>query len=141
PEPSEGSHVLLVFQHDRYLMAVALLAAFHRGHAVTLPPNTRRDSIFELTERPETAAIPHDTEAGISLKIEKLLAEGAPVPPLTEATLPDREIIATVFTSGTTSAMTPWPKTARQLLGEATMLGESFGVGPGTRVVGTVPPG
>jgi acyl-coenzyme A synthetase/AMP-(fatty) acid ligase len=141
PEPTAGSHVLLVFQHDRYLMAVALLASFHRGHAVTLPPNTRRDSIFELSERPETVAILHDTEAGIPLKIEKLLAEGAPQPPLAQATLPPREVIATVFTSGTTSAMTPWPKTAGQLLGEAWMLGESFGVERGARLVGTVPPG
>jgi acyl-coenzyme A synthetase/AMP-(fatty) acid ligase len=141
PEPTDGSHVLLVFQNDRYLMAVALLASLHRGHAVMLPPNTRRDSIFELSERPETAAILHDTEAGLSLQIERLLERGGSTAPLAEASLPAREIIATVFTSGTTSAMAPWPKTARQLLGEAWMLGASFGVGPGARVVGTVPPG
>lgn len=141
PEPTPGSHVLLVFQRDRYLMAAALLGAFHRGHAVTLPPNTRRDTIFELSGREDTAAILHDTEAGLSYQVERVLAEAGDVPPLRGAAPPDRDIVATVFTSGTTSAMSPWPKRAEQLLGEAWMLGESFDIGPGARVVGTVSPG
>ncbi|NLY93952.1 MAG: AMP-binding protein [Myxococcales bacterium] len=141
PEPTDGSHVLLVFQHDRYLLAVALLAAFARGHAVTLPPNTRRDTIFELSERPETVAILHDTEAGIAIKIEPLLEGAADVAPLEAAGIPSREIIATLFTSGTTRAMTAWPKTAGQLLGEAAMLGETFAIERGAKIVATVSPG
>src|SRR5690606_20873196 len=81
------------------------------------------------------------TEAGIALKIDTLLADRAELPPLAAAVLPPREMVATVFTSGTTSAMTPWAKTAGQLLGEAAMLGESFAIGHGGRIIGTVPPG
>ncbi len=47
PRPSEGSEVLLVFRHDRYAFAAALLASWSAGHAVALPPNTRRESIWK----------------------------------------------------------------------------------------------
>jgi acyl-coenzyme A synthetase/AMP-(fatty) acid ligase len=141
PPPSEGSHVLLVFQEDRYAMAAALLGAFHAGHAVALPPNTRRESIFAVRERPETVAMVHDVGAGIPLRVEDVLRDAPEAPPLERATLPERPYVATVFTSGSTAEIFACRKTAGQLLGEASMLGEVFGVRPGSRVVGTVAPG
>ncbi len=142
PAPSPDSHVLLVFQEDRYAMAAALLGAFHAGHAVALPPNTRRESVFAVNERPETVAVVHDMGAGIPLRIEDVLRrEGAGTTPLEAAVLPDRPFLATLFTSGSTAEMSACRKSAAQLLGEAAMLGEVFGVGEGSRVVGTVPPG
>jgi acyl-coenzyme A synthetase/AMP-(fatty) acid ligase len=49
-------------------------------------------------------------------------------------------VLATVFTSGSTGPMLAAPKTAASLFGEAHALARSFGIGPGDRIVGSVPP-
>lgn len=136
PEPTPGSHVLLVFEGDRYAMVAALLATWHRGHAVRLPPSTRRDAIVALRDRPDTAAVVHDLGAGIPHRVADLLAspEGPPI----DVRLPPRDVIATVHTSGTTAETSAWTKTAEQLLGEAAMLGAFFDVREGERLVATV---
>lgn len=142
PDPTPDSHVLLVFKRDRYAFAAALLAALHRGHRVALPPNTRREAVMMVLERDECVAMMHDTDAGAPIRVQDLLGGpiadvGAPV----RAAFADDEHIATVFTSGSTGAMRPWSKTAGQLLGEAAMLVDRFGLGADARVAATVPPG
>jgi acyl-coenzyme A synthetase/AMP-(fatty) acid ligase len=142
PPAFEGSHVLLVFEEDRYWMAAALLGALDRGHAVSLPPNSRRESILAVHERPETAIVVHDTDAGFPICIADILAaddgRGAG---LTAPVVPHPGVIATVFTSGTTGPMTAWQKTSAELLGEAAMLGAAFEVEKGARIVGGVSSG
>ncbi len=145
PPAFENSHALLVFERDRYAMAVALLGALDRGHAVALPPNARRDSVFAVNARPETAIVLHDTDAGIPIGIADLIDRGSDAgadgPPLTAPVVPPSGVVATVFTSGTTGPMTSWPKSSAELLGEAAALGQTFDVRPGDRILGTVPPG
>src|SRR5690606_35610846 len=51
----------------------------------------------------------------------------------------DRRIVV-VYTSGTTGTPMPCPKTAGQLVGEAATLAATFGIGPGDRLLATVPP-
>lgn len=141
PEPSAGSHVLLVFGDDRYAFAVAMLGAWLRGHAVALPPNTRRESVWAIREREECVAIVHDTGSGAPLRIDRVLdtpLEGAPPAHLDIA--PQR-VLATVFTSGSSGATRGWPKRARQLLGEAAAHAETFGFGEADRFAATVAPG
>lgn len=145
PPAYENSHALLVFEQDRYAMAAALLGALDRGHAVALPPNTRRDSVLAVHRRPEIAIVIHDTDAGFPISITDLLAEaridGDGAPTLVAPVVPHPGIIATVFTSGTTGPMTAWRKTSAELLGEGNALGVAFEVEQGDRIVGTVPPG
>ena len=152
PSAFEGSHVLLVFEEDRYAMAAGLLGALDRGHAVALPPNARRDSILAVHGRPETAIVLHDTDAGFPLCVTDLLGDPSPKrsneadttplePSLPSPVVPRDGIIATVFTSGTTGPMTAWRKTSAELLGEAASLGRAFEVAPGDRIVGAVAPG
>jgi len=74
PPATPNSHVLLVFENDRYAMAAALLGALDRGHAVALPSSSRRDSILAVNARPETVAIVHDTDAGIPIAFGDLTA-------------------------------------------------------------------
>ena len=141
PEASEGSHVLLVLKEDRYAMAAALLGVWQRGHAVALPPNTRREAILRVRERPEVVAVVHDTGAGLPLRIEELLAS----PPARQAkpasfSFDAETPLATLFTSASTGASQAQGKNARQLLGEARLLAEHFGIGPGARIVATVSP-
>lgn len=138
PPSAPGSHIVLVFERDRYLFAAAMLGAWARGHAVALPPNTRRESVWEVADRPSSLAIVHDTDSGSPLRIEDLLRHG-PVDDAAVGALPD-DPLATVFTSGSTGSTQAWPKTSGQLLGEASMLAERFSL-DGARVAATVPPG
>lgn len=140
PEAKPGSHVLLVAGADRYVFAAALLGALARGHAVALPPNLRRESIFAVQSRPEIAALLHDTDAGVPLRLATLLAESDGGPPLDAPFVPREGLIATVFTSGSTGPLLAAPKTAAALFGEAHALARRFGIGPGDRIVGSVPP-
>jgi acyl-coenzyme A synthetase/AMP-(fatty) acid ligase len=141
PPASDQSHVLLVFERDRYQMAAALLGALDRGHAVALPPTLRREAIWSVRQRPETVAMVHDTDAGIDFRVSDLIDRAPAGPPLTAPIVPGRRVMATVFTSGTTGPMTAWRKTAAELLGEAHSLGATFRIDAGDRIVGTVPPG
>jgi len=142
PPAFDGSHVLLVFDEDRYWMAAAMLAAFDRGHAVALPPNTRRESILGVHQRPDTVTILHDSEAGFPIRIADVLAASdAGGEPLRAPVIPPPGVIATVFTSGTTGPMTAWEKGSAELLGEAAMLGAAFDVAKDARIVGGVSPG
>lgn len=143
PEADEASNVLLVFRHDRYAFAVALLAAWSRGHRVALPPNTRRETVWEVRDASEAVAILHDTESGNPHRVADLLAasevaegEVAPI-----AGIAPDHARAVVYTSGSTGVATPAPKSSAQLLGEAAMQAAHHGLGPGSRVVATVAPG
>src|SRR5262249_13651973 len=53
---------------------------------------------------------------------------------------PPERVLACVYTSGSTGAHVACRKTAAQILGEARLLVELFGVGPEARVLATVPP-
>lgn len=149
PAAAPDSHVLLVFEQDRYQMAAALLAALHRGHAVALPPTTRIDSILAVQRRPETVAMLHDLDVAIGVRVSDALSppdsgepSRSPISPLTSSlTAPFRPhagVMATVFTSGTTGPMVAWRKTRAELIAEALWLGRTFDVGAGDRIVGTV---
>ncbi len=137
------SHVLLVFERDRYAMAAALLAVLDRGHAVALAPNARRDAVLAVARRSETCFVLHDTDSGFGASTHDLLSAESDVPP-TPLRAPfevPTGVIATVFTSGTTGPMTAWSKTRDELVGEAAALARRFGIAAGDRIVGTVAPG
>jgi acyl-coenzyme A synthetase/AMP-(fatty) acid ligase len=144
PEASEDSQVLMVFRHDRYAFAVGLLAAWQRGHRVALPPNTQRDSIWRVADQSQTVEILHDTESGEGLSVLSALQKA---PPLALAgdgyqlpvSLRDAPLLI-AYTSGTTERPRPYRKLASQLLAEAIVLRDTFGLHR-ARVVGTVPPG
>ncbi len=139
PEASTESTVLLVFRHDRYAFAVALLAAWSRGHRVALPPNTRRETVWEVRDASEAVAILHDTESGTPHRVADLLAAGADAAPVDA--LPPERARAVIYSSGSTGAATASVKGAAQLLGEAAMQAAEHGMEPGARIVATVAPG
>lgn len=148
PAASPGSQVLLVFERDRYQMAAALLATLARGHAVALPPTTRIDSIVAVESRSETVAMLHDIDVGRGIRVSDMLGpadSGGPsqsaLEPLVAPFRPHAGVMATLFTSGTTGPMTAWGKTPSELLAEAHWLAETFDLGVGHRIVGTVAPG
>lgn len=140
PPSSPDSHVLLVFKSDRYAFATGLLAAWTAGHAVALPPNTRRDSVLTVLGRDDVVAMLHDTDAGRPIRLAPFASGRTRDGERSGVSLPARDVVATLFTSGTQSLMTPCPKNEAQLLGEACVLAEAFGLEIGSRLVATVQP-
>lgn len=151
---------ILCVAGDRYHFAVALLAAWQRGHRVALPPNAQPELLREMSEDPSISLVIHDTDYGsvgpgrgevVGLDLRPLLTEenrATPAEPLELAPLPALRKLVTVWTSGSTGEHQRHPKTAGQLFAEALILAEHFGLagaglgGEGAgrvRVVGTVP--
>jgi len=137
PDATESSHIAVICG-DRYLFAVALLAAWQKGHAVALPPNGRPETVATVRNRPEVALLLHDTDADTGVDLRARLGSGEDGPAL--APLDPGRVLATVFTSGSTGTVTPCVKTARQLLGEVRTLQTTFAIRPGQCFVATVPP-
>jgi len=93
-----------------------------------------------IQANPHTVATLHDTASGVASRIDSILDDSAPCTPLQAPTLPHASNMATLFTSGSRSQFTAWPKTAAQLLGEALMVSELFGISAGSRIVSSVLP-
>jgi acyl-coenzyme A synthetase/AMP-(fatty) acid ligase/3-hydroxymyristoyl/3-hydroxydecanoyl-(acyl carrier protein) dehydratase len=142
---------ILCVATDRYHFAVALLAAWQRGHRVALPPNAQPELLRALADDPAISLVIHDTDEMTGLDLRPLLAEecrATPAEPLELAPLPALRRLVTVWTSGSTGEHQRHPKTAGQLFAEALTLAEHFGLagaelgGEGAgrvRVVATVP--
>ena len=141
PPAGPGSEVLVVCG-DRYHVAVVVLAAWERGHAVALPPNGAPETVRALRRRPGVVALLHDTDAADPSDLRPWIAaapeQGLESPGL--AAIAGARVLATVYTSGSTGTHQPCSKTATQLLGEAAALARCFGVDAGRRVIATVPP-
>ncbi|MCA9610730.1 MAG: hypothetical protein KC619_34280, partial [Myxococcales bacterium] len=134
-EPAREGEELLVICRDRYRFAVALQAAWERGYSVALPPNPQPETIRSIRSRPGVVTVIHDVDGidkGIDVRDEGVVATAkaavgkVPFTPLADP--PPGRRIATVYTSGSTGDHVPCPKTAGQLLGEARMQVDAFGV-------------
>ena len=147
PAPAAGRPLVLICA-DRYHFAVGLLAAWRAGHAVALPPNGQPATVDTIVRRTRALALVHDTNAPDGIELRAILAEPRQAPaPTTAALRPDsRPLIPpsgpaiTAFTSGSSGTFQACAKTASQLMSEVTCLAQTFGVGPGDRLVATVPP-
>ncbi len=144
-----GTEVLVVCR-DRYLFAVAVLATWVRSLQVALPPNLQPDVVDAFGRRPAVVAVLHDgfcfaDQAHVpanACDVRPWLSDDA-----TETgemprglTIASDQLLATVYTSGSTGSHQACPKIARQLIGEAMVLAEHFRVLPGDRLLATVPP-
>lgn len=143
PEALPGdSREILCVAADRYHFTVALLAAWQRGHKVALPPNAQTELLRTLSDDAAISLVIHDTDEMRGLDLRPLLAEEARATLVEPVPLPrmpaDRHVVS-VWTSGTTGEHQRHPKTAAQLFDEALTLVDRFELGPGTRVVATVP--
>ena len=137
PPAAAGSEIVVVC-NDRYNFAVGVLAAWEAGHGVALPPNTQPEVVRQLGRQPQVALLLHDTDADEGADLRRWC--GAPVDDRSLAGIDAGRHVATLYTSGTTGDHQACRKTAGQLLGEAAVLGETFGIGGGDRVLATVPP-
>ncbi|MGF1469673.1 MAG: class I adenylate-forming enzyme family protein [Sandaracinaceae bacterium] len=138
--PGAGDAEVVVVCQDRYRFAVALFAAWRRGLRVALTPSAEAEAIREVRQRPGVLTVLHDvdgTERGLDVRAALAAGRGAAGPaPL----VPPPGVAVTLFTSGSTGAPAACPKTGDQLLGEAQLLVDHFGLARGGRVLPLVPP-
>jgi acyl-coenzyme A synthetase/AMP-(fatty) acid ligase len=144
PAPSSGrtgasSEVILVC-HDRYLFAAAMLAAWERGYVVALPPNAQKETITELRKSGTVQTVLHDQGGMLGIDVREIERTASTPPYAPYAPLAADRRIVVVYTSGTTGAPMACPKTAGQLVGEARVLGRTFGISAGETLCATVPP-
>lgn len=129
---------------DRYRFAVGFAAALLRRQVNLLPPNETPDLIERLASRYPGVYCLSDRKTGLD-SLETVLfpalagrgTEAVPVPDV-----PESQVAAIVFTSGSTGQPVPYRKTwgslVRVALAEIEMLG--LRAHPGMALVGTVPP-
>jgi len=141
----ERRHVLNLCT-DRYRFAVGFAAALLRGHVSLLPPNDTPDLIKRLiSQYPDVYGL-NDREMGaISLETLEVpvgadAEPGAPVPVV--PVVPEAQVAAILFTSGSTGQPVPYRKTWGSLVRSAHAEIESLGprARPGMVMLGTVPP-
>ena len=129
---------------DRYQFAVGFAAALVRGQTSLLPPNLTPDTMARLADRyPRAYCLgkePACASAMETIDFPDLCAGDAgpdQVPPV-----PESQVAAIVFTSGSTGEPVPHPKSwGRLVKGAATEHGRLGGcLAPGAAILGTVPP-
>lgn len=138
-ELGQGDHVINLCQ-NRYYFLLGFVAAIMSRKVTLLPPNNQETTVTGLLQQyPETTVVT-DTDAkheGIKcLDVRKLRLDQ------TSVDLPDIDAdqpVAIAFTSGSTGAPEPHRKHWAALAVSGQLLGERFGIGEGTHVVGTVP--
>ena len=141
--------LLLACPNDRYAFAVALFAAWSLGIRVALPPNTRPQTLREVFQAAGADAFLHDlaSEEGVDVRTWMIAdtahtdaSAHAPLTPQDLYAWAPEDVIATLFSSGTSSGVPQAaPKTIAQLLGEAQMLAKTLFPARAT-VVSTVEP-
>lgn len=145
PEAMPGDEIVVICR-DRYRFTVALLAAWQRGFSVALPPNAQPETMRVMRERANARTVVHDVDGGqgIDVRDARVVAAArekvgqhpfAPFVPFA----PERQL-ATVYTSGSTGEHVACPKTAAQIVGEASVLADTFALPADARVLAMVPP-
>ena len=138
-----GKHVLNVCA-DRYHFAVGLAAAIISNKVSLLPPTHTPDMVQQLQVFAADVFCLHDNQDCV-IDLPKLLYPVMPVHTHTESTIPEvdvEQLVAIVFTSGSTSVPLPhekrWGSLVHNVQAQAIRLGLSASTD--YSIVGTIPP-
>ena len=137
----DARHVLN-FCADRYRFAVVFCAAVTRGQLTLLPPTTTPNVIAAMRSfAPDVFYVCDDDALEIDLPRSALPADDGSAPrPLEVPQIPNDQLVACLFTSGSTGEPQPHFKTWGGLVKDMAAEARCFGVGPGHTILGTVPP-
>lgn len=126
---------------DRYRFAVTLCAAAMRGMLTLLPSTTTPGVIRSLRAFAADVFVVHDDPA-CDLDLPRMRYPDGAAAPLEFAvpTLPESQVFACVFTSGSTGEPQPHFKTWGAMVRDVAAEARRFGVAPGHTIMGTVPP-
>ena len=140
--PADG-HVLNACS-DRYRFAVGLAAGILANSISLLPPTQVPEVIRQLrTFAPDAVCLTDDAKCAIDLPVVRYPA--APAPALdawSVPAIPGDQLVAYVFTSGSTGAPVPHAKTWARLVGCVRIEAQRLGIDDGRSyaLVATVPP-
>ena len=132
---------LLNFCADRYRFAVVFCAAVTRGMVTLLPPTTTPNVIAGMRSfAPDVFYVSDDDALAIDLPRASLPPEDGGAPrPLEIAQVADDQLVACLFTSGSTGDPQPHFKSWGGLVKSMAAEARRFGVAPGHTILGTVP--
>ena len=138
-----GRHVLNICR-DRYRFAVGMVAAMLTGKVSLLPPTHTPETVQQLKLFAADVFCLHDSQQ-CDIALPQLHYPVIPDALPLDAHIPqinDTQIVAIVFTSGSTGAPMPHPKTWGGLVRNVRAQAEQLGLKPGVchAIVGTVPP-
>lgn len=138
-----GRHVLNVCR-DRYRFAVGLAAAMMTGKVSLLPPTHTPETVQQLQLYAADVFCLHDS-AQCDIALPQLLYPAIPDANPPETRIPQidvEQVVAIVFTSGSTGMPMPHPKTWGGLVRNVRTQAQQLGLNPGVchAIVGTVPP-
>jgi len=129
---------------DRYLFAVGLAASLVRGQTSLLPPNLTPDTMSRLADQyPGAYCLGEEPVCASGIETIAYPDQRAgDADPERVPLVPESQVAAIVFTSGSTGEPVPHPKSWGQLVrGAATEYGRLSGIlAPGAAILGTVPP-
>ncbi|MEO8417470.1 MAG: AMP-binding protein [Methylophilaceae bacterium] len=138
-----GKHVLNICR-DRYHFSVGLAAAMVTDKVSLLPPTHTSEMVRQLQAYSADVFCLHDSEdCETALPLLRYPAmPDAPVAPMAIPQIDSRQLVAIVFTSGSTSAPIPHAKTWGSLVKNVRAQAMRLGLEQGTRytILGTVPP-
>jgi acyl-coenzyme A synthetase/AMP-(fatty) acid ligase len=138
-----GRHVLNVCR-DRYRFAVGLAAAMMAEKVSLLPPTHTPETVQQMQLFAADVFCLHDSEQ-CDIALPQLRYPAVPDDLSQETRIPhidDTQVVAIVFTSGSTGAPMPHPKTWGGLVSNVRAQAQQLGLKPGVchAIVGTVPP-
>ncbi len=134
---------ILNFCADRYRFAAVLCAAIVRGQVTLLPPTTTPNVIRAMREfAPDVYFISDDPESQADLPRFDLPADVEPgaTAPFDIPGIAADQVVACVFTSGSTGEPQPNFKTWGGLVLDTRAEAKRLAIGPGHTILGTVPP-
>ena len=137
----DGSHVLNLCT-DRYRFAVVLFAAIRRGQTTLLPPTTTPNVIASMRAfAPDAYFVADDPATAVDLPRFDLPVDESTVPQVfCVPQIAADQVVAFVFTSGSTGEPQPHLKSWGSLVANVRAEAARLGVGPGHVILGTVPP-
>ena len=136
-----ASRHILNFCSDRYRFAVTLAAALARGQVTLLPPTTTPNVIRAMRDfAPDAYFVSDDPGTQVDLPRFELPAGGGTLLPFDVPSIAAEQVVACVFTSGSTGEPQPHFKRWGPLVADIRAEAKRLAVGPGHTILGTVPP-
>jgi acyl-coenzyme A synthetase/AMP-(fatty) acid ligase len=136
----QAGHVLNLCT-DRYRFALALCAAVVRGQVTLLPPAATPHVIASMRAfAPDAYCIADDASLDLGVPRFELPVDAAPDTAFDVPRIPGEQVIACLFTSGSTGEPQPHPKRWASLVTDVAGEARRLDIGPGHAILGTVPP-
>ncbi|MBC8023133.1 MAG: acyl-CoA synthetase [Burkholderiales bacterium] len=135
-----SSRHILNFCSDRYRFATVFCAAVMRGQTTLLPPTTTPNVISAMRAfAPDVYYVADDATEVDLPRVELPTSDDATPAELDFPEIAAGQVVACVFTSGSTGEPQPHFKTWGALVVDMRSEAKRFGVGPGHTILGTVP--